>query len=53
MFGSKRDLIFYAVAGTLIGWIASLFGANLIVIMFTSLLIPPFILIIIRLINIR
>jgi len=53
MFGSKRDLIFYAIAGTIIGWIASLFGANLVVIMFTSLLIPPFILIIIRLINIR
>ena len=53
MFGSKRDLIFYAIAGTIIGWIASLFGANLLVIMFTSLVIPPVILIVIRLINIR
>jgi hypothetical protein len=49
--GSKQDMIFYAIAGTIIGWIASLLGANMAVILFASLLIPPVILIIIRLIR--
>ena len=36
-----RDLIFYTVAGTIIGFIAQLIWNNFAVTMFTSLLIPP------------
>ncbi len=45
---SKKDIIFYIVAGNIIGLIAGVSGASLPVILFTSLLIPPIILIIIR-----
>ena len=47
-----RDLIFYTVAGTIIGLIAQLAGANFTVIILTSLLIPPLFLLIIRIIRI-
>ncbi len=49
--GSKQDIIFYTVAATVIGWIASLAGASLPVILFSSLLIPPVILLVIRIIR--
>jgi hypothetical protein len=47
----KRDLIFYTIAAFVIGLIAQLAGASLMVILLTSLLIPPVILLIIRIIN--
>lgn len=46
-----KDFIFYAVAANVIALIAVLAGANLAVILFSSLLIPPIILIIIRIIR--
>ncbi len=49
--GSKGDIIFYVVAANVIGLIAGLAGASLAVILFTSLLIPPIILIVIRIIR--
>ncbi|MFC1931392.1 hypothetical protein ACFLXJ_04265 [Chloroflexota bacterium] len=46
-----KDLIFYSVAATVIALIAQLAGASLAVILFSSLLIPPLILLIIRIIR--
>ena len=43
-----KDLVFYSISGTIIAGIAQLFGASLAVTLFSSLLIPPVILIIIR-----
>lgn len=43
-----KVLLFYSVAGTIIGFIAQAFGAGIGVILFTSLVIPPLILLIIR-----
>ncbi|MBA7470240.1 MAG: hypothetical protein GH158_05235 [Dehalococcoidia bacterium] len=47
----KKDFIFYAIAANVIALIAALAGASLPVILFSSLLLPPVILIIIRLIR--
>ncbi len=47
----KKDFIFYAIAAHVIALIAALAGASLPVILFSSLLLPPVILIIIRLIR--
>ena len=44
-----KDLVFYSIAGGVIALIAQALGANLTVTLFTSLLIPPLLLIIIRL----
>lgn len=46
-----KDLLFYAIASSVIALIAQLAGASLPVILFTSLLIPPITLIVIRLIH--
>jgi len=46
-----KDLIFYWIAASVIGLIAGLAGASLPVILFLSLLIPPIILLIIRIIR--
>ena len=46
-----KELIFYSVAGTVIALIAQLAGASLAVILLSSLLIPPIILLIIRIIR--
>ena len=46
-----KDLIFYTVAGSIIALIAQFAGASLPVILFTSLLIPPIILIVIRILR--
>lgn len=46
-----KDLIFYAIASSVIALIAQLAGASLPVILFTSLLIPPIILLVIRIIR--
>jgi len=46
-----KDLIFYSVAASVIALIAQLAGASLAVILFSALLIPPFILLIIRIIR--
>ncbi|MDO8577873.1 MAG: hypothetical protein Q7R50_01695 [Dehalococcoidales bacterium] len=43
-----KELLFYSVAGTMIGFIAQAFGANIGVILLTSLVIPPLILLVIR-----
>lgn len=48
--GSKKDIIFYVVAANVIALIAGFAGADLSVILFSSLLIPPVILLIIRII---
>ncbi len=47
----RRDFIFYAVAANVIALIAALAGASLAVILFSSLLIPPILLILIRIIR--
>jgi hypothetical protein len=46
-----KDLIFYAVAANVIALIAYVAGASLTVILFSSLLIPPLLLLIIRIIR--
>lgn len=46
-----KDFIFYAIAANVIALVATLAGASLAVILFTSLLIPPIILLIIRIIR--
>jgi len=48
---SKKDIIFYIVAGNIIALIAGVAGASLPVILFSALLIPPIILLIIRIIR--
>lgn len=53
IWGKKlvKDLIFYWIAASVIALIAGLAGASLAVILFSSLLIPPIILLIIRIIR--
>ena len=46
-----KDIVFYAVAANVIALIAALLGASLPVILFSALLIPPILLIIIRVIR--
>ncbi len=46
-----KDFVFYIVAANVIALIAVLAGASLAVILFSSLLIPPILLIIIRVIR--
>ena len=46
-----KDLVFYSVAASVIGLIAQLAGASLTVILLSSLLIPPFLLLIFRIIR--
>ncbi len=46
--GSKKDIIFYVIAANVIGLIAGAAGADMSVILLSSLLIPPVILLIIR-----
>ncbi len=48
---NKSDLIFYVIAGNVIALIAGAAGASLAVILFSSLLIPPLILLIYRIIR--
>ncbi len=43
-----KEIIFYTIVGAIIAGIAQLFGASLAVTLFTSLLIPPAILIVFR-----
>ena len=49
--GSKKDIIFYVIAANVIALIAGVAGASLPVILFSSLLIPPLLLLIIRIIR--
>ncbi len=49
--GSKKDIIFYIVAANVIALIAGVAGANLPVILLSSLLIPPLLLLVIRIIR--
>ena len=46
-----KDLIFYSIASSVIAVVAGIAGASLPVILFTSLLIPPVILIIMRILR--
>ncbi len=46
-----KDIIFYTVAANVIALIAYVAGASLPVILFSALLIPPLILLIIRIIR--
>ena len=48
---SKKDLIFYAIAGWVIALIAGAAGASFSTVLFLSLLIPPFLLLIYRIIR--
>jgi len=49
--GLKREFIFYIVVGNIIAVIAGVAGASLPVILFSALLIPPVLLIIIRIVR--
>ncbi|MEE8318372.1 MAG: hypothetical protein V3R36_01905 [Dehalococcoidales bacterium] len=49
--GSKKDILFYVVAANVIAVITGIAGASLPVILFSSLIIPPLILLIIRIIR--
>ena len=46
-----KDIVFYMIAANVIALIAVLAGASLPVILFSSLLIPPLLLLIIRIIR--
>jgi hypothetical protein len=46
-----KDIVFYSVAASVIGLIAQIAGASFGVILFLSLLVPPIILIVIRIIR--
>ena len=46
-----RNIVFYTIAGTVIAFIAQIAGANLAVILLSSLLGPPVLLLIIRIIR--
>ena len=46
-----KELVFYSIAASVIGLIAQLAGASLPIILFSSLLIPPLLLLIIRVIR--
>lgn len=46
-----KDFVFYSIAASVIALIAQLAGASLPVILFSSLLIPPLLLLIIRIIR--
>jgi hypothetical protein len=48
---NKRDMIFYTISSTVISFIAAFAGASLSVILFSALLIPPFILLVIRIVR--
>ncbi len=48
---NKKDLIFYIIVGNVIALIAGVAGASLPVILFLSLLVPPLLLLIIRIIG--
>ena len=48
---NKRDIVFYIIAANVIALIAGVAGASLTVIIFSSLLVPPLILLIIRIIR--
>ena len=39
-----KNLLFYTVASTVAGGVAQLLGANLVVVLMTSLIVPPMIL---------
>lgn len=49
--GSKKDILFYVVAANVIAVITRIAGASLPVILFSSLIIPPLILLVIRIIR--
>ena len=46
-----KDIIFYAIAANVIALIAGLAGASLPVILVSALLVPPFLLLLIRIIR--
>ncbi len=46
-----KELVFYSIAAGVIGLIAQVAGASLPIILFLSLLIPPLLLLIIRIIR--
>ena len=48
---SKNDIIFYIVVGNIIAVIAGVAGASLPVVLFSALLIPPLLLLIIRIVR--
>ena len=43
-----KELLFYSIAGMIIGFIAQALGAGIGVILLTSLVIPPLILLVLR-----
>ncbi len=46
-----KDIVFYTVAASIIGFIAQIAGASLAVVLFSALLIPPIILLVFRIIR--
>jgi len=46
-----KELVFYSIAGSVIALIAQLAGASLPVILFLSLLVPPLLLLLFRIIR--
>ena len=46
-----KELVFYSIAGSIIALIAQLAGARLPVILFSSLLVPPLLLLLYRIIR--
>ncbi len=46
-----KDMVFYSVAASVIALIAQVAGASLTVILLSSLLIPPFLLLLIRILR--
>ncbi|MFC1900264.1 hypothetical protein ACFLYN_01585 [Chloroflexota bacterium] len=51
IMGSKKDIIFYIIVGSAVGWIAGLAGASLPLILFLSLIGPPVLLLILRILH--
>ena len=51
MIGSKKDIIFYMITANVIGVIAGLAGASMTVIILASLLGPPLLLLVLRILH--
>jgi hypothetical protein len=49
--GSKRDIIFYIVAANIIGILLGIAGVNLFVVLFASLIGPPVLLLVFRILR--
>jgi hypothetical protein len=48
-----KNIVFYVIAGSVIAFIAQAAGANLLITLFLSLLVPPILLLIIAVLHYR